>query len=58
MSHAHSHGKAHSHSHSHGKDTEVLAPDLAKLKRRASYVGACMNILQTLIKITLAPTAP
>ena len=52
MSHAHSHGKAHSHSHSHGKDTEVLAPDLAKLKRRASYVGACMNILQTLIKIT------
>ena len=55
MSKNHSHGKhahGHSHSHSHAKDTEILAPDLSKLKRRASYVGACVNVLQTLIKIT------
>lgn len=53
--HNHSHGKHshnHAHAHSHAKDTEVLAPDLSKLKRRASYVGACVNVLQTLIKIT------
>lgn len=51
--HKHSHGKqTHSHSHSHGKDTEILPADLSKLKRRASYVGAGVNVLQTLIKIT------
>ena len=53
--HNHSHGKhshSHSHAHSHEQDTENLAPDLSKLKRRASYVGACVNVLQTLIKIT------
>ncbi len=53
MSKNHSHGKhTHGHSHSHTKDTEVLTPDLSKLKRRASYVGAFINVLQTLIKIT------
>ena len=53
MGKLHLHGKhQHSHSHKHEKEVENLPPDLAKLKRRASYVGACVNILQTLIKIT------
>jgi cation diffusion facilitator family transporter len=49
------HGKhQHSHTHSHKieKEAEKLPPNMAKLKQRASYVGACVNIMQTLIKIT------
>lgn len=55
MGKLHLHGKhQHSHAHSHKieKEAEKLPPNMAKLKQRASYVGACVNIMQTLIKIT------
>ena len=55
MGKLHLHGKhQHSHKHSHKieKEAEKLPPNMAKLKQRASYVGACVNIMQTLIKIT------
>ncbi len=55
MGKLHMHGKhQHSHKHSHKieKEAEKLPPNMAKLKQRASYVGACVNIMQTLIKIT------
>ena len=55
MGKLHMHGKhQHSHKHSHKieKEAEKLPPNMAKLKPRASYVGACVNIMQTLIKIT------
>ena len=48
----HSHGKhSHSNAHSHNKKKEVLPINLFKLKQRASYVGAFVNVLQSVIKI-------
>ena len=48
----HSHGKhSHSNAHTHNKKKEVLPINLFKLKQRASYVGAFVNVLQTVIKI-------